>query len=83
MKKSERKAIIEKTVQKAGENPCAICAETADAVMAFTPENLEAFGMTDDQAIYTPLCLKCMNEGPDLEFLEKTLLHCGVKQTLE
>jgi hypothetical protein len=79
MKKSKRYKIIKKGIEKIGTRPCAVCGQKPFLVISFLPDDPAAFGMTDDQAIYTPMCAPCFNDGPDLEFLESSLLHCGVK----
>ena len=62
MNKVERKAIIKKTVEHAGTMSCVYCEQPSSAVLSFTPEDTEAFGMTEDEALYCPLCEDCARQ---------------------
>jgi len=73
-----KKSIIRKTLEAAIEYPCAICGAKAEAVGSFTPSNPEKFGAGPDEAIYYPVCLNCMADQIDTDFLEQTFLHCGI-----
>ena len=78
MKKSDKYKIIKKGIEKIGSKPCAVCGAKPFAVISFQPDDPAAFGMTDDQAIYTPMCAPCLNDGPDLDWIEACLLRMGV-----
>jgi hypothetical protein len=72
--------MIQKTVSAAGQKPCCICGQPAQSVFSFEPENPAAFGMNSGEALYVPACFSCLNRGIALDFLEQTLLSCGVRQ---
>jgi len=69
----DRKAVqlkISNIIEKAGAQPCAVCAGKADAVGSFTPQHPEKFAMTSEDALYFSICVACLKEGLDLEFME-------------
>ena len=65
------------------ERPCAICDEKPVTVKRFAPVDSVAFGITAEEMIYFAVCRPCWERGIEYEFLEATLLHAGVKYTLD
>jgi hypothetical protein len=50
----------------------------AEAVASLVPKHPKNFGMTDNEALYFPVCLASLNEGLDIDFIESTFQHCGI-----
>ena len=61
------------------EKPCAVCNQRPVTVKRFVPVDPAAFGAGTGEAIYFPVCRRCIDEGIDYPFFKSTLAHCGVK----
>ena len=58
---------------------CAICDERPVIPKRFVPVDPAPFGAATGEAVYFPVCRRCVDAGIDYDFLESTLAHCGVE----